>query len=114
MLAAGGDDADTLVHFVNGLVDVSRRALLQALRVAVVLFAGDVLVGLFEQVLGAVQAARVVETSINRRMVVQILAVIDRGFLDFVDCVVDRVDGFLFLVAKFAAVVTFEMGASCT
>ena len=102
VLAAGGNDADRLVYFVNGFVDVPKSALLEALSESVVLF------------VGAAQAARVVETGVNRRMVVQILAVIDRGLLDFVDRLIDRVDGFLFLVAKFAAVVTFEMGASCT
>ena len=68
MLAASGDDADALVHFVNGLVDVPKSALLEALGEVVVLFVGDILVRFFEQFLGAVQAAGVVEAGVNRRM----------------------------------------------
>jgi hypothetical protein len=114
VLVAGGDYADALVHFVNGLVDVPKSALLEALGEVVVLFAGDILVRFFEQFLGAVQAAGVVEAGVNRRMLIQIFAVVDRRFLDFVDGVIDGVDGFLFLMAKFATVVRFEMGASRT
>jgi hypothetical protein len=114
VLAAGGGDADALVHLVNRFVDVPKSALLEALGEGVVRFTSNILVRFFEQFLGAVQAARVVETGVNRRIVIQMLAVVDRGLLDFVDGVVDGVDGFLFLVAKFAVVMTFEMGASGT
>jgi hypothetical protein len=78
---------------------VPKSALLEALGKVVVLFAGDILVRFFEQFLGAVQTAGVVEAGVNRRMVVQTFAVVDRGFLDLVDRVIDGVDGFLFLMA---------------
>jgi hypothetical protein len=42
-----------------------------------------------------VETAAPIEARINRRMVVQILAVIDGGFLDFVDGFIDFVNGFL-------------------
>ena len=75
--AAGGDDTDALIHFVNGFVNVAEGALLEALSEGIVFFAGDVLMRFFEQLLGAVQSTGVVETSVNRRMVVTVLAIID-------------------------------------
>ena len=110
--AACGDDVDALIYFVNGLVDVSEGALLQALREGIILFASDILMRLLEKLLGPVQTACVIETGIHRRMVVQILAVIDRSSLDLVNGVVDCVDCFFFFVAKLAAIVTFQVRAS--
>jgi hypothetical protein len=93
-----GDDADALVHVVNGAVDVAESALLQALGELVVFFLGDVAMGFLEKFLGAMQAAGIVEAGIDRRMVVQVFAIIDGRFLDFRDGVVNGVDGFLFFV----------------
>lgn len=107
-----GDDADALVDFVNGAIDVAESALLEALGEGVVFFAGDILVGLFEELLGAVEAASVVEARVNRRMIVEVFAVVDGSVFDFVDGVVDGVDGVFLFVTKLAAIVTFEMGAS--
>ena len=52
-----GDDANALVDFVNSAIDVAQSALLEALGEGVVFFVGDILVGFFEELLGAVEAA---------------------------------------------------------
>jgi hypothetical protein len=44
-------------------------------------------------------------------MIVQILSVIDGSFLDFVDGVIDFVDGFLFLFLEFPAIGALQMSA---
>jgi hypothetical protein len=91
---------------------VAEGALLQALGKAVVFFFGDVAASFLKELLGAMQAAGVVEAGVYRRMIVQVFAIIDRGSLDFGNSVVDGVDGFLFFVAQFAAIMTFQMSAS--
>jgi hypothetical protein len=58
-----------------------------------------------------VEAAAPVEASVNRGMIVQILAVIDGGLFDFVDGFIDFVNGFLFLFTQFAAIGALQMGA---
>ena len=56
-LGTSGDDANALVDFVNSAIDVAESALLEALGEGVVFFVGDILVGFFEELLGAVEAA---------------------------------------------------------
>jgi len=94
-----------------GLVNVQNRTLLEALCEAVVLFLANVAMRLIEQFQGAMQAAGPRETGVHRRMIVQILAVVDARLLDFGDGVVDFMDGLLFLVAQLAAIGTLQMGA---
>ena len=106
------DQADGLFYVVMGLIDVDEGALLQALREAVVFFLRDILMRLIEQLQGAMQAAVPGHVGVHGRMIVQILAIVDRGFFDFVDGFIDLVNGFLFLVAQFAAIGTLQMGAS--
>ena len=110
-LGVSRDDADRLIDFVDSAVDVTKSALLQALGRAVVFLMGDVLVGLFQELLGAVQAAGMVEAGIYRRMIVQVFAVIDGSLLDFIDGLIDGVNGLFFLVTEFAAIMMFQMGA---
>jgi hypothetical protein len=95
-----------------GLVDVFEGALLETLCEAVVFFLRDVAVSFVEQFDGAAQAARPVHASVNRRVIVDIFSVVDGGFLDFGDGVVDFVDGLLFLLAQFPAVGALQMSAS--
>jgi hypothetical protein len=107
-----GHDADALVDFVNGAINVAESALLQALRERVVFLVSDILMGFFEELLGAMETASVVETGVDRRMIVQIFAIVDGGFLNFVDGIIDGANGFFFFVTELAAIVTFEMGSS--
>jgi len=97
---------------MNGFVNVTQGALLEALGKCIVFFSFDVLVSFLEKLLGAVEAAGVVETSVDRWMIVEVLAIVDCGFLNFRDGIVNGVNGFLLLVPEFAAVMTLEMSAS--
>jgi len=63
-------------------VYVYKRTLLQSLREAVVLFVRDILPRLVEQLLCAVQPARVIQSGVYRRMVI-VLAIVDGSLLDF-------------------------------
>ena len=123
-MAAALDDLGTefcLVDDANGffdvevrLVDVLQRTVTQALREAVVLFLGNVVVGLVEQFEGAVETAPPIHVGIDGRMVVYVLAVIDGRSLDFANGFVDFVNGVLFLLAQRAAIWTFEVRSGVT
>jgi hypothetical protein len=87
-----------------GLVDVHDGSRLQALGEGVVLFLSDVTMGFVDQFEGAVKAAGPIHVSVDRRMIVDVLTVVDGSFLDFVDGIVDFVDGQFFVFAELAAV----------
>jgi hypothetical protein len=106
------DETDRVIHVVDGAVDVSERALLQALRKAVIFFMRDVLAGLVQKLARTMQTAGVIQAGINRRMIVQVFAIVDRSSLDLRDGVIDRVDRFFFLVPQFAASMNIQVGAS--
>ena len=59
------------------LVDMHQRAAFQSLGVAVVLFLVHVLMGMIEQIKGAMKTAMEIEIGVNRRVVARIFAVID-------------------------------------
>jgi hypothetical protein len=106
---------------VNGLFDVLVRlvdmlesALLEALGEGVVFFLGNIVVSLVDEFECTVETSAPVEACVNCRMIVQILAVVDGGLLDFVDGFIDFVDSFLFLFTQLAGIGTLEMGASVT
>src|ERR1700722_5535085 len=94
-----------------GAVDVFQSTRLEAIGEAVVFFARYVAVGLVEQFDGAVQAAGPIEMRVNGHVIIDVLAVIDRSVLDLKDGGIDFLDGFAFLLAAFATVGTFEVGA---
>ena len=91
---------------------MAKRALLQPLGKAILFLVGDVLASLVQKLLGAVQTAGVVQPGVDRRMIVQVLAVVDGRSLDFRNRVIDGVNRFLLLVAQFAPIVCLQMGAS--
>ncbi len=103
---------DGFLGVVMSTVDVAKSALLEPLGETIVFFTGDIVVSFIEKFDGAVETAGPVEMSVNRGMVVEILAVIDSGFLNFVDGVVNFVDGFLFLITELAMIGAIEMSAS--
>jgi hypothetical protein len=82
---------------VVGFVDVMKSAIPETLNGRVIFFPGNVIVGLIQELLRTTEAARAIHSRINRRMIIQVLAVVNRGTLDFVDGFVDLVDGVLFL-----------------
>jgi len=96
------------------LVDVFKCALLEALGEGIVFFLGNVIVGLVHEFERTVETAAPVEASVNREMIVEILAVVDGSFLDFVDGFIDFVYGLLFLITQFPAIRALKMGACVT
>lgn len=92
---------------------MAKGTLLEALGKAIIFFMGDVLMGFLEQFFGAVKAAGVVQARVHRRVIIQVLAIVNRCLFDFANGVIDRVNGFFFLMAQFAVAPTdFQVGAS--
>jgi hypothetical protein len=106
------DDVNGFLDVVVRLVDVFESALLETLGEGVVFFLGHIVVGFVDEFESPVETAAPIETCVNRRMIVDVLAVVDGGFLDFVDGLINFVDGMLFLVTQFTAVGTLQMSAS--
>ena len=75
------------------LVDVVQRSVLQSLGKDVVFFLGDIAMGAIKQLEGAMKPAGIIQGGVDGRMIVEILAVIDGSFFDFVDGAVDGFDG---------------------
>jgi hypothetical protein len=78
-----------------GFVNVMKRAISQTAHGRVIFFPSDVIVGSIQQFHRAVIAAGAIHSCIDRRVIVQVLAVIDRSPLDFVDGVVNFFDSVL-------------------
>ncbi len=88
---------DQVIDDVMRFVDVVQRAIPKTSHRWIVFFSCDVIVGLIQQLLGAMKTASASHPRIDWRVVIQILAVVDRSPLNFVDGFVDLVDGVLFL-----------------
>jgi hypothetical protein len=108
------DDVNRFFDVVVRFVDVFESALLETLGEGVVFFLGDIAVGFVDKFQCPVETAAPVETNVNRSMIIDILAVIDGSLLDFVDGLIDFVNGLLLLFAQFAAIRALQMGASMT
>jgi hypothetical protein len=87
---------DQVIDNAVGLVDVVDGAIAQTPNPRIIFFAGNIVVRLVEQFQCAVKAASAVHVGIDRRMVFKVLAVINRGILDFPNGLVDLFDGVLF------------------
>lgn len=85
-------------------IDVLQRAMTQAVRENVVLFLGEVAMRFIEEFEGAMIAASATEVRVNGGMIVQILAVVNGGALDFGDGLVDLDDGVFFFTVHAAGV----------
>ena len=90
-------------------VDVHERPLLQPLREQIVLFTRNIVTGSAGQFIRVTQAATPVESDINRRVIAQILAIIDSGLLDLANGCVDFVDRFPFLGTEYSLVGALQM-----
>jgi hypothetical protein len=86
---------DQVIDDAVGFVDVVESAIPQTAHRGIILFAGDIVVRLIEQLQRAVKAAGTVHSSINRRMISQILAIINRSAFDLSDGFIDLVDGMI-------------------
>src|ERR1700722_15214218 len=77
----------------NRAIDMADRPISPPLGVAIVLFARDVRTRLVEILQGLVDPAGMVGTLIDRRMIVQVLAVVVRGLFEIPDGGVDLTHG---------------------
>jgi len=99
---------DDAVRFV----DVAEGAIAQTTHRRIIFFAGDIIVRLVEQFQGAVIAASVSHMRIDRRMVIQILAIVNRSALDLSDGFVDLGDGVIFFsIHPAGPCLAFQMSA---
>jgi hypothetical protein len=85
-----------MIDDVVGFVDVHNSAIPQAAHRGIVFFVGDVVVRFIQQFEGAMESAGAIHSGINRRMIVQVLAIPDRSSLDFIDRFVDFFNGVAF------------------
>jgi hypothetical protein len=83
------DDAMCFVYVMKGAIPKTPDG-------RVIFFSGDVVVGFIQQFLGTVKTASPIHSCIDRRMIAQVLIVVNRSPLNFVDGFVDLVDGVLF------------------
>jgi hypothetical protein len=98
------DNFDGFLDVMMRLVDVLQSTLLEALGEGIVFFLGDVAVSFVDELECPVQAAAPIKVRVDRWIIVEVLSVIDRGFLDLFNGVVDFVNGFLFLFSQLPAV----------
>jgi len=87
---------DQVIDDAAGLIDVMDGAIAQTADGRIIFLAGNIVVRLVEQFQSAVKAASAFHVRIDRRMVIQVFAVINRGVLDFPDGLIDLFDGVLF------------------
>jgi hypothetical protein len=105
------DQVNGFLDLVMGLINVLDGAHLESLSELVVFFLGNIVMGFVEQFQRTMQASAPIHFGVNGRMIVQILAIVDGGFFDFVDGFIDIVDGFSLLFLEFTAIGTLEMSA---
>ncbi len=100
----GFGDGQGFIDVVMGAVDVVEDAGLQATGGGIIFLVGYVLMSFAEQVAGLVQMAAPGEVRVDRFVLIDVLAVVDGGFLDFVDGFVDFLDGLMFFGVNGAAI----------
>jgi len=96
-ILVAGSLHDQVIDNAVRFVDMAEGAIAQTAYGRIIFFAGDIIVRLVEQFQGAVIAASVSHVRIDRRMVIQILAIINRSALDLSDGSIDLGDGVILL-----------------
>jgi hypothetical protein len=107
----GFGDGQGFVDVVVGTVDVLEYASLETAGFGIVFLLGYVMMGLVQEVAGLVQVSAPGQVRVDRFMLVDVFAVVDGSFLDFVDGMVDFFNGLtLFDVNRRAVGSMLEMG----
>jgi hypothetical protein len=107
----GFGNGQGFVDVVMRTIDVLENASLEAAGFGIVFFLRYVVMGLVQEVAGLVQVSAPGQVRVDRFMLVDVFAIVDRGFLDFIDGVVDFFDGLtLFDVNRAAVGTMLEMG----
>jgi hypothetical protein len=98
-----------------GFVDVMQGAIPKPTDARVIFFACNVIVRFIQQFHGAAEAAGAVHAGIDRWMIVQILAIVNRGVLDLLNGAVNFRDGvFFFFIHVMSGGWVFQMSACVT
>ena len=104
-------DGQGFINVTVRPVDVLQHASLEAAGFGIVFFLGDIVMGLIEEVTGLVQVTAPGQVSVDRFVLLDIFAVVDGRFLNFIDGVVDFFDGLtLFGVNRSAVGAMLQMG----
>jgi hypothetical protein len=90
-----GSLKDQAIDDAMRFVDVMKGAIPKAPREWIIFFPRDVIVSFIQQFLRAVKATGASQLCVDRRMIIQILTIVNRSPLDFVDGFVDLVNGVL-------------------
>jgi hypothetical protein len=99
------DDAMCLVNVMKGAIPKSAHG-------RIIFFAGDVIVSSVEQFHRAMKAASAVHSCIDGRVIIQVLAVVNCGALNFFDGSINLFNGVLFFfVHVMGGSKVLEMGA---
>jgi len=102
----GFGDGQGFVDVMMSAVDVLEHASLKAAGCRVVFLFGDIMMGLGQEVAGLMQVAAPGQMGIDWFVLVDIFAVVDGCFLDFVDGVINFFNGVLFFDVDGGAVGT--------
>jgi len=86
-------DGDRFVHVSVGAIDVPDYSVAKSTRLGVILFFLEIVMSLVQKLAGIVQSSDPRVVRVNRRAVCNVLAVIHRGTLDFVNGMVDFFHG---------------------
>jgi hypothetical protein len=89
---------DQVIDDAVRFVDVAEGAIAQTAYGRIIFFAGDIVMRLIEQFHSAVITGGAIHMRIDRRMIVQILAIVNRGALNLSDGFVDLLNGTLFFL----------------
>jgi len=92
----GFGNGQGFVDVVMRTIDVLENASLEAAGFGIVFFLRYVVMGLVQEVAGLVQVSAPGQVRVDRFMLVDVFAIVDRGFLDFIDGVINLLDGVLF------------------
>jgi hypothetical protein len=107
----GFGDGQGFVDVVMRTIDVLENASLEAAGFGIVFFLRYIVMGLVQEVAGLVQVSAPGQVRVDRFVLVDVFAIVDRGFLDFIDGVIDFFDGLtLFDVNRAAVGTMLEMG----
>jgi hypothetical protein len=103
---------DEAIDNAMRFIDVMDGTIAQAAHCGVVFFTSNVIVRLVQQLESAMIAPRVSHMSVDRRMIIQILAIINRSVLDLCNGFVNLLDGtLLFVVHSLGGSRALQMGA---
>src|SRR5271166_3485175 len=101
-----------MIDDAMSFVDMMQCAIPQPARGRFIFFTGDVVMRFIQKLHRSVKAAGAVYACIDWRMIVQVLAIINRSSLDFVDRTVDLFDGaLLFFIHVMSRGAVLQMSA---